>query len=88
MGGKTVPVVVTLSGKIEVELLEGMTVEDVKNLVVKAWNIDEEQISQPFVVISDIMTNASSVCEYADELSSKVKENGMLRVILPLVQKE
>jgi hypothetical protein len=88
MSDKIVQAVVTLSGTLDVKLQEGMTASDVKALAMEQWNIDENQIHEPFVVLSDMVTNASTLCSDEEELYPKVRQNGVLRVVLPLVPKE
>jgi hypothetical protein len=88
MNETKVPVVVTLSGKIDVAVNEGMTAEQLKAYVMHAWNIDEGQIEQPFVVVSDMFTNFGTVCEEGDAISPKLRDGSMLRVVLPLKPQE
>lgn len=88
MSDKIVQAVVTLSGMLDVKVQEGMTAADVKALVMEKWNIDESQTYEPFVVLSDMVTNASTLCSDEEELYSKIKQNGVLRIVLPLVPKE
>lgn len=88
MSDKIVQAVVTLSGTLDVKVQEGMTASDVKALAMEQWNIDESQIHEPFIVLSDMVTNASTLCSDEEELYSKVRKNGVLRVVLPLVPKE
>lgn len=88
MSDKIVQAVVTLSGTLDVKVQEGMTASDVKALVMEQWNSDESQTHEPFVVLSDMVTNASTLCSDEEELYSKIKQNGVLRIVLPLVPKE
>ena len=88
MSDKVVQAVVTLSGTLDVKVREGMTAADVKALVLEQWNIDESQIHEPFVVLSDMVTHASTLCSDEEELYSKIRENGVLRIVFPLVPKE
>lgn len=88
MSDKVVQAVVTLSGTLDIKVQEGMTASDVKALVLEQWNIDESQIHEPFVVLSDMVTNASTLCSDEEDLYPKVKQNGVLRVVLPLVPTE
>ena len=88
MSDKVVQAVVTLSGTLDVKVQEGMTASDVKALVMEQWNIDESQTYEPFVVLSDMVTNASTLCSDEEELYPKTKQNGVLRIVLPLVPKE
>ena len=88
MSDKVVQAVVTLSGTLDVKVQEGMTASDVKALVMEQWNIDESQIHEPFVVLSDMVTHASTLCSDEEELYPKIKQNGVLRVVLPLVPTE
>lgn len=83
-----VPVVVTLSGKIDVVVGEEMTAEQLKAHVMNVWNIDEGQIEQPFVVMSDMFTNFGTICEEDAAISSKLRDGSMLRVVLPLKPQE
>ena len=88
MSDKIVQAVVTLSGTLDVKVHEGMTASDVKALVMEQWNIDESQVHESFVVLSDMVTNASMLCSDEEDLYSKVRKNGVLRIVLPLVPKE
>jgi len=88
MSDKIVQAVVTLSGTLDVKVREGMTASDVKALVMEQWNIDESQIHEPFVVLSDMVTNASTLCSDEEDLYPKVRQNGVLRIVFPLVPKE
>ena len=88
MCDKIVQAVVTLSGTLDVKVREGMTASDVKALVMEQWNIDESQIHEPFVVLSDMVTKASTLCSDEEDLYPKVKQNGVLRIVIPLVPKE
>jgi hypothetical protein len=83
-----VPVVVTSSGKIDVKLDDSMTAKELKEYVMAVWNIDKEQIDQPFVVISDMLSNDSFVCDDDMVVGPKLRENSMVRVVLPLKLKD
>lgn len=87
MDKKTVPVVVTLSGTMDLELAEGMTAQDIQDLVKEHWNIDPEQVHESFVVMSDMITGASMLCQDEEDLTQHTRENSMLRVVLPLAPK-
>lgn len=88
MNQSKVPVVVTLSGKIDVVVGEDMTAEQLKAHVMSVWKIDEEQVDQSFVVMSDMFTNFSTVCEDDTVISPKLREGSMMRVVLPLKPQE
>ena len=88
MSENKVPVVVTLSGKIDVAVGEEMTAEQLKAHVMNVWKIDEGQIEQPFVVVSDMFTNFGTICEEDAAISPKLRDGSMLRVVLPLKPQE
>jgi len=83
-----VPVVVTLSGRVEVDVTDEMTAVEIRQHVMAHWNLDETQIYQPFVVVSDSVRNSMSVCGEDDQLRDHMKEHPVLRVVLPLASKE
>ena len=88
MNQSKVPVVVTLSGKVDVVVGEDMTAEQLKAHVMQVWNIDEGQVDQPFVVMSDMFTNFGTVCEDDAVISPKLRDGSMMRVVLPLKPQE
>lgn len=88
MENRTVPIVVTLSGKMELEVTDGMTMADVQELAAKNWNIDMNEVSQPFMVAADIVTGSHVLVDAKMEVSGNTKETELLRVVLPLRPKE
>lgn len=84
---KAVPVVVTLSGIMHVDLPEGMTAEELQAYAIEHWNIDTTKVDESFVVKSDVWTNRTRMCQGTEDVTDHLSEESMLRVVLPLVSK-
>lgn len=82
-----VPVVVTIGGLVTVGVGEELTAKELQEKVIASYNIDSTQIEEPFVVVSDNVTNQVDVCQDEDKIKEKIGEQSVLRVVLPLVPK-
>ena len=85
---KVVPVIVTLSGKLDVDVPEGMTIDQMKNHAMKVWGISPEEVHQSFVVLSDMAVNMNQVCDDDCNVEPLLKRTSVLRVVLPLKPKD
>lgn len=92
MSEKTVPVVVTASGKFELGFdsaeSSDMTVGVLIEHAAEQWGIDLEEVEQPFVVIADISFGGHEILDVETVVREKLKENDMLRVVFPLKAKD
>ena len=84
---KTVPVVVTLSGKIDLSVEDNMTAEDIIKYVQLVWNINKETIDQPFLVVSNMNTGENTLYENGDAIYASLNDKSVVKVVLPLAIK-
>lgn len=76
-------VVVTLSGVISMEDMEGKTADQLINLAMAHWNMPKESVDAPFVTIHNRKTNRYNPLQGTDTISG-LGEEDVIRVVLPL----
>jgi len=80
---KKVTVIVSLGGRMEIDVEDSVDPQKVTDFVVSTLGIDLSRLYQPFVVLADNATGEHMPMEEALPLSS-FKDSNMLRVVLPL----
>lgn len=87
--GRKVPVVVSMSGKFELEVGDGpVTAAALIERAAALWGVSEEELFEPFVVSSDMVKGGHKCLEAGDDVLADVSETSMLRVALPLRAKD
>ncbi|MEW6522406.1 MAG: hypothetical protein AB1445_02350 [Bacillota bacterium] len=78
------PVVVTMSGRLNIALDEMTTAREVLAMVAKAWGIDLSLVDKPFVVVHDQGLNKYSAIEGDNLVGTVDGDRFLARAVLPL----
>lgn len=84
-GGK-ISVIVTLSGRLELDSDSDMTAAQVLDSVSQKWGIDLKKIDKPFVVVHDQMMAKYRTVEGDSTLGNVDGLREVVRAVLPLVE--
>lgn len=80
----TVPMVVTLSGILRVQDMEGVTADTLVSFALDHWNISREIVDRPFVAIHDKIANKNKTVEGDGLIGPLDASRQVIRVVLPL----
>lgn len=81
---KKVPLIVTMSGKLDVVVDAGMTAENVFDLIDDRYGIDTSKMKEPFVVVHDQLLQSYRIIEGMETVGGIDGLREVIRVVLPL----
>ena len=79
-----VPVIVTMSGKLDIEKNESMTAQDVFDLVGKRFGVTDAKVVEPFVVVHNQILSKYRTVEDDEVIGEVDGIREVIRVVLPL----
>ena len=76
--------VVSLSGVLNIEDMEGKTGEQLINMALGIWNIPRESVDKPFITVHNLSINKHRTIGENEVIGKLDSEKEMVRVVLPL----
>lgn len=85
---EAVPMVVTLSGVLKIEEIEGMTADSIVDFTLGQWGIARDMVEAPFVAVHDKVSRKHRPVEGNALIGPVDPQKQVIRVVLPLKQVE
>jgi len=79
-----IPVIVTLSGKLDIDADAELTAEQIFDMIEEKWGIDAGMTRAPFVVVHDQLMSKYRTIEGKESIGKIDGMREVVRVVMPL----